>query len=97
MKSITLRKVPENVTERIREFSERERRSINSEFLVIIEEGLEAHSAELDNTVPRAHISRAAQIAAWKDLAGKWKDKRPATEIVEDIRHARTAGREVKL
>jgi hypothetical protein len=97
MAALTIRGIPDGVVDRIRALSERERRSLNKEFLVIVEEGLQAHEQEngWDRVEPR--IPRDLQLALWEELAGSWQDRRPTSEIIADIRSSRTLGREVRL
>ena len=96
MASLTVRDIPADVLDRLRILSERERRSLNREVLVIVEDGLRAHTAEMDRS-RQLGISPHLQVTLWRDIAGKWEDERPAVEIVADIRRSRTAGREVRL
>ena len=96
MASLTVRDIPDNVLDKIRILSERDRRSLNKEFLVIVEDGLEAYTAEMERG-REAHISPDLQVALWRDLVGTWVDDRPTREIIADIRGSRTAGREVRL
>jgi plasmid stability protein len=95
MASITIRNLPEEVLERIRALSAVERRSLNSEILVILERGT---SREYDDRLQRPRLlTRSAQMEAWKGLLGSWVDTRTTREIVDDIRAARTRGRDVQL
>ena len=96
MASLTVRDIPDEVLDRVRILSERDRRSMNKEFLVIVEEGLHAHSAEAERGhAPR--ISPELQLRLWRDVAGGWEDDRSTGEIVADLRRSRTLGREVHL
>ena len=96
MASLTLRDIPGEMLDRIRALSERERRSLNKQFLVIAEDGLKTHTAALDRG-RECGPSPSLQLALWRDIAGKWEDERSTDEIVADIRRHRTAGREVRL
>lgn len=96
MPSLTIRDLSEETMDRLRALSARERRSLNKEILVVMEDGLRAHVSSLE----RASAPGPApdvQLALWRRLAGQWQDKRTTPEIVEDIRRHRTAGREVRL
>jgi plasmid stability protein len=93
MASFTLRNIPENLLEGLRILSERERRSLNNELLMVLEEGLNA-KAERSGVEPP---SPELQAELWMDLCGKWEDDRSAEEIIEGIRSARSMGREVDL
>ncbi|HOX31452.1 MAG TPA: Arc family DNA-binding protein [Spirochaetales bacterium] len=93
MPSFTLRNIPESLLEGLRILSERERRSLNNELLVVLEEGLaaKAESAGSESLGPEL------QASLWMELCGKWEDERSAEAIIEDIRSARSMGREVSL
>lgn len=97
MPAITIRDIPANVLEKIRTLSEIDRRSMNKEILVILEDGLAIHQTEQEHAPRKASLSSEAQLSLWRDLAGKWEDDRPTAEILADIRQSRTAGREVRL
>ena len=96
MASMTVRDIPGEMLDRIRVLSERERRSVNKQFLVIVEDGLRARTAALERG-RAAGPTPDLQLALWRDIAGKWEDKRSTKEIVADIRRHRTVGREVRL
>jgi plasmid stability protein len=95
MFNITVRNIPDEIIGKIKTLSVLERRSINNEILVILEEGLSnklKHSPQ-DNR----SISKSARLAAWENLCGAWKDDRSTKEIIDDIISHRTLGREVNL
>ena len=97
MASMTIRDIPDDVMERLKVLSKRERRSLNREFVVIVERGLRASIDELSHGEPAPHLSASGQADLWATLAGKWEDERPTAGIIADIRNARTLGREVVL
>ena len=95
MASITIRDIPEELLKRIRTLSTLAKRSLNSQILVTIEQGLLTESrrwAEQD-----APIGKATQLSIWEELAGEWEDTRTTDEIVADIYEHRTVGRNVDL
>lgn len=92
MPSVTIRNVPENVLDGLRKLSLSERRSLNSQILVILEEAL-----RMEPKVKACAISVDAQIDLWSRLADDWEDTRPAEEIAADIVSNRTYGRKVTL
>jgi len=94
MASLTVRDIPGDVLDKIRVLSTRERRSLNKQFLVIVEDGLKTHTAALERDRAPAP---SLQVALWRDLAGHWEDQRPTGAIIADIRRHRTGGREVRL
>lgn len=95
MANITIRNIPDDVFGIIQRLSSIEKRSVNSELLVIIERGV--HS-EMEDTLNKAkHIPASIQANLWKNLSHTWVDKRSKEEIVEDIYGSRTTGREFQL
>jgi len=97
MASLTLRDIPNEVMETIKLLSKRERRSLNKEFIVVVERGLRTSLDDAGHMAAKQHIPRNLQNDLWKDLCGKWEDVRSTKEIVSDIRDQRTLGREVRL
>lgn len=98
MVSLTIRNIPEEILKRIRIFAVRERRSLNSEMLIMIETGLAGRisletgkvlSAESGNS---GSLSLAARETMWKDFAGQWKDERLMQEIIHDTYAMRSCG-----
>lgn len=61
--------------------SEIDRRSLNNELLIAIENGL----SEMERTASRSgsKLSSETQIALWSDLAGKWKDRKPKGKQIQ--------------
>lgn len=94
MASITIRNLPDSILSRIRTISELEKRSLNSELLLLIERGL---SVETERVKENPLISKESQLKLWKSLAGKWEDERTTDAIIEDIYTSRTLGREIDL
>ncbi len=97
MASLTLRDIPDEVMETIKVLSKRERRSLNKEFIVVVERGLRSSLEDAGHMAAKQHIPRSLQDDLWTDLCGKWEDTRSTKEIVSDIRDQRTLGREVRL
>ena len=95
MANITIRNIPDGTLKRIKTLSSIEKRSPNSEILMILERGASNEFEEKLQT--RTKISKETQIDIWKNLLGKWTDKRSTEEIIKDIYSHRTTGRDVKL
>jgi len=87
MATLTLRDIDESVMNRMRSMAKKERRSLNSQVLVVLDKGL-ANAANPFNGMPEALIAKA-QDAAWAELAGRWEGDFPPIE--------RSFGREVDL
>ena len=90
MASITIRNIPDSILRRIRTLSEIEKRSINSELLILIENGLnkEIETKETGTLI----LSKESQIKMWESMSGTWEDIRSTEEIIEDIYSHRTKG-----
>lgn len=96
MQSITLRNIPDGIMDIIRALSKKEKRSINSELLLLLENGVSKHIVSTNgNKINK--ISIETQIDLWSNISGKWKDKRKTEEIINDIYESRTLGREIDL
>jgi len=98
MISLTIRNIPEEILKRIRIFAVRERRSLNSEMLIMIENGLAGLIAQETgkpmpgDAVSSGPLSLAARETMWKDFAGQWKDERSMQEIIVDTYAMRSTG-----
>jgi plasmid stability protein len=95
MANLTVRNIPEALLEKLRLLSEIERRSLNSELLVVIEAGL--NHLEKRPVSPSFHISAETQVSLWGEISGKWKDQRSKEEQIRETYEARTLGRDFSL
>ena len=95
MANITIRNIPEEVFEKIKKLSTIEKRSLNSEMLVIIEKGAESEITEVRKSGKK--IPRSIQVNLWKNLSAAWEDERTTEEIIRDIHGGRTLGRDFDL
>lgn len=95
MANITIRNISQSVFDKLKLISRREKRSLNNEILRVIELGLS--KIEADAGAASSPISKETQLAIWRDLSGKWSDRRSAKTIIREIYEARTPGREVEL
>ncbi|MBI5416866.1 hypothetical protein HZA55_02810 [Candidatus Poribacteria bacterium] len=96
MQSITIRNIPDEIMDIIRVLSRKEKRSINSELLLLLENGVSTYIVSKEGNKINS-ISIEAQIDLWNNISGKWKDKRKTGEIINDIYESRTLGREIDL
>lgn len=78
---------------KIRMLSRIQRRSMNSQILFILENGLKEYAVE-QTEIP---VCRDLQLQLWKDLSGKWEDERDTEEIMDEIYALRSRGRNVTL
>ncbi len=91
--NLTIRNIPEYIIKKIKTLSEIEKRSLNSEILILLEKGLLKESSLTENRF----INNETQTRIWNKLSGEWKDKRNTDEIIEDIYSSRSAGREFSI
>jgi len=98
MVSITLRNIPEEILKRIRIFATRERRSLNSEMLILIENGLarkitnETSSSDQTQLPSYGSISTVMREKLWQEIAGAWKDDRSLQKIITESYSTRVRG-----
>ena len=93
MVSLTIRNIPEEILRRIRIFAARERRSMNSEMLMVIEEGLSSRIAAEATTGSFAAgalsvgtaLSSAGREKVWTELCGEWKDTKSEREALSEV------------
>jgi hypothetical protein len=93
MPNLTIRNIPDAVLKGLRRLSKEERRSLNSEILVLLEESLKRCTLEEHDN----KISMEAQTEIWGKLAGEWEDARSAEETIADVLSRRTPGRKVEF
>jgi len=91
--SLTLKNLPDELLTALREAAERDRRSLTQEVIHLLDGALRGRGTRASGS--RAGV--AAQLAAWRKLAGMWEsDDEPDAETRQLMR-ARTAGRKVEL
>ena len=91
MSSLTIKDIPEELLEALRELAERDRRSMTQEAIVLLSEIIERRLKDDE----RSEAERQAD--AWEKLAGRWRSEKSADEEISDIYESRTEGREVDL
>ena len=91
MSSITIKNIPEQLLARVRERANAEHRSVNKEFIQLVEAALQGEQAEA-----LAQEQVAKQVAAWSKLPDKWAFDDAAAETAA-IYAARSEGRDVSL
>lgn len=90
MVGLTIRNIPEELLRRIRILAARNKRSMNSEILLIIEDGLQQRIADVavSGNLPHSYdrnLSFEAREAMWNDLSGEWKGDRPIQELIDEV------------
>jgi plasmid stability protein len=99
--NLTVRNIPENILKRIRIFAVRERRSTNSELLILLENGLkERIRQETGKTASGeerdvSSLPLAMREQLWNELSGKWADDRSLAAVITDIYETRNGGKPV--
>jgi plasmid stability protein len=92
MASLTLKNLPDDLLQALRQAAQRDRRSLTQEIIHLLEVALREGKPSVERSA-----DAEAQLAAWRKLAGKWesdvKDAVEAKRIIE----RRTEGREVDL
>lgn len=92
MASLTIKDMPEELLEDLRELAERDRRSMTQEAIVLLTKIIDQRR---ESEEPRTEA--AAQAEAWETLAGRWTSGESVDDEVSDIYESRTRGREVDL
>ena len=102
MVSLTIRNIPEEILKRVRILAARERRSMNSEMLIVIEDGLSLRIAQESGASSQGiltgsggqSLSAAGREKMWTELCGEWRDERSERDAVAEIAELRmpTAG-----
>lgn len=96
MSSLTLKNLPDELLERLRARARKQRRSLNSEAVLLLEQAM---SADLRESPANASATeREAQLAAWARLSGRWPDGDAAlVAMAAEVDESRTLGREFDL
>ncbi len=89
--NLTIRNIPEEVINSIKKKAEINRRSLNSEILILLESSL------LEITKERQAEIAKKQMSALSKFVGKWNDDRSTKDIIADIYESRTVGSDVVL
>ena len=95
MANLTIRNIPEELLNKLRILSILEKRSLNSEILMVLEKGISKESDSVKYI--KNQLSKDTQIKLWQNLCGKWKDSRSASGIISDIIGSRSQDRKVDL
>ena len=89
MVNLTLRNIPHTVLERVRLLARGERRSLNSELLVLLEEGLSGRDGTRARSEPGLPALRV-RTHVWGALCGGWYGEIPGQASLEET-YARRA------
>lgn len=90
MVSLTIRKIPEKVLLRLRLLAASERRSLNSEILILLEDGCAQRVRLTDaNQEDRLRPSISVRLQMWNQVCGMWKDSVPIASRVTEMYESR--------
>lgn len=95
MANITIRNIPDSVFEKLKTLSEIERRSLNNEILVALEQGVK--NLESHHSITSLPMTSEMQTTIWSSLAGKWQDSKSKEKQIKEIYSGRTLGRDISL
>lgn len=94
MPSLTLKDIPVPLMERLRSRAAQDQRSLNREAIWLLEQALESTA----DPASRLRQESDAQLGAWEALSGRWEgSERDTDDLIADIYHSRTQGREHTL
>ena len=94
MPSLTIKDIPLKLLRRVRARAARERRSMNGEIILLLDEALAGRQERVRESVKERAF---AQAEAWARLAGRWRSGASATQEIAAIYAARSRGRPVSL
>ena len=84
MVNLTVRNIPETVLKHVRFYATGSRRSVNSELLVLLEEGLSARIR--DGVADRpAEFPAGRREQLWGELCGSWDEDESVADNLETI------------
>ncbi len=95
MPSVTIKDIPSDLLERLRQRAAKDKRSMNREVIYLLDVALSHAPAENYLARPAQRID--TQIQAWRQLAGRWESDLNTSEEIEQIYANRTGGRQVEL
>lgn len=94
MASLTIKNIPDELLEQLRQKAAADRRSLNQQILRLLERALVVGEM-LDQRQLRSEIE--AQASKWEALAGKWGTAEPAEQEIARIYATRSKGRKVNV
>jgi plasmid stability protein len=91
MASLTLKNLPDDLLEALRQAAERDRRSLTQQVIHLLESALATPSIRSEAVAADVE----AQVAAWRKLAGSWVSDVDERTEVDELLERRTTGRKV--
>ncbi|EIC21651.1 FitA-like ribbon-helix-helix domain-containing protein [Thiorhodovibrio frisius] len=96
MSSLTLKNLPDQLLEQLRVRARAQRRSLNSEAMLLLEQAMSNDSCA--SPAQAGAAEQEAQLAAWARLSGRWPGGDAAlTAMAAEVEASRTLGREFDL
>ena len=92
MASLTLKDIPDELLELLRQRAKQEDRSLNQQVLELLAGAVATAPSKV-----AVGEEIASQVAAWRELAGQWSSEQSVQEELDELYGARTLGREVEL
>ena len=92
MASLTLKDIPDELLELLRQRAKQEDRSLNQQVLELLAGAVATAPSKV-----AVGEEIASQVAAWRELAGQWSSEQSVQEELDEPYGARTLGREVEL
>jgi plasmid stability protein len=94
MSSVTIKNIPDELLDRIRQRAAEDRRSLNKEVIHLVELALRGEQVSAEDRVQR---QIRTQTQAWSALAGQWQSDIDKAAETKAIYAARSPGRSVEL
>lgn len=94
MASLTLKNLPEDLLESLRQSAERERRSLSQQIIHLLEEAVSEGKGPAPAVAPARGLEEA-RLSAWRRLAGRWVSEHDERTEAKQLVRARTSGRKV--
>lgn len=99
MVNLTLRNIPEELLKKVRIFAARERRSLNSEMLMIVEEGVNHRisegTANAGGQNNSATMSGLARDKLWTELCGSWQGSESIQDLIAAVYVQRSGDKQI--
>jgi plasmid stability protein len=95
MASVTIKDIPVEILERLRQRAAADHRSLNKEVIHLLGAAL-SHTFTPDNAAYKKEVADR-QAEAWDRLAGRWDSDQRVEDEIADIFSARSEGRDIAL
>jgi plasmid stability protein len=93
MTSLTLKNLPDSLICSLRKAAENDRRSLTQEIIYLLDYALQRRREKPAQPTTIAET----QVAAWRELAGKWESNMNIEDENKQLMEHRTPGREIEF